>query len=87
MTLNDLDSVLKIPGVTFVDLQYGDTVEERNGIDIKTAKGMDMINADDLAMRSSADMFHRFDNFNDRSVLPRFAQQCAAFAVFFLLYC
>ena len=34
MTLNDLDSVLKIPGVTFVDLQYGDTVEERNGIDI-----------------------------------------------------
>ncbi len=31
MTLDDLELVLGIPGVTFVDLQYGDTGEERAG--------------------------------------------------------
>ncbi|MBT3305175.1 MAG: tetratricopeptide repeat protein [Alphaproteobacteria bacterium] len=34
MTLADLAPVLSVPGITFVDLQYGDTAGERAGTDI-----------------------------------------------------
>ncbi len=49
MTLNDLGPVLGIPGITFVDLQYGDTGAERaqftdrTGIDIIHDGGVDQM--------------------------------------------
>ena len=55
MTLNDLEAVLGIPGVSFVDLQYGDTGEERAAFTART--GIDIIHDDSVDQMADLDAF------------------------------
>jgi len=62
MTLNDLKPVFEIPGLTFVDLQYGDTEQQRqefeNSTDIKIIHddGVDQMEDIDLFAAQTAAM-------------------------------
>ncbi len=55
MTLDDLEPLLGIPGVTFVDLQYGDTGEERAAFTART--GNDIIHDDSVDQMADMDAF------------------------------
>ncbi|MBF0445812.1 MAG: tetratricopeptide repeat protein [Magnetococcales bacterium] len=53
--LTDLDPLLSIPGVTFVDLQYGDTAVERSEFTKKT--GINIIHDDEINQKDDLDSF------------------------------
>ncbi|MBF0444416.1 MAG: hypothetical protein HQL68_02420, partial [Magnetococcales bacterium] len=55
MTLLDLQSLIAIPGVTFVNLQYGDTLREREEFIKKT--GIKIINDDSIDQMKDLDSF------------------------------
>lgn len=55
MTLADLGPVLGIPGITFVDLQYGDTGDERAQFTDRT--GIDIIHDDGVDQMTDLDAF------------------------------
>lgn len=61
-TLDTLRPVLQVPGVQFVDLQYGDTEDERRAI--KSNTGVDMTHLDDI------------DNQNDIDSLAALIEAC-----------
>lgn len=62
MTLETLRPVLQVPGVQFVDLQYGDTREERQAT--KATSGIDIKHLDDI------------DNLNDIDGLAALIKAC-----------
>ncbi len=55
MTLHDLRPLLETPGVTFIDLQYGDTAEERKSFTAET--GIDIIHDDGVDQMADLDIF------------------------------
>ncbi len=55
MTLNDLEPMLVIPGITFVDLQYGDTGNERAAFTART--GIDIIHDNSVDQMADLDAF------------------------------
>lgn len=60
--LADLLPVLRLPGLTFVDLQYGDTSHEKR--ELKSAHGVDIATVEDI------------DNFNDIDGLAALIAAC-----------
>ena len=62
MTLEDMKDLLMLPDVTFVDLQYTDTSEER--ADFKQKYGVDIIKLEEI------------DNFNDIDGLASLIDAC-----------
>lgn len=55
MTLDDLRPLLETPGITFVDLQYGDTVDERTAFTNET--GIEVFHDDGVDQMADLDMF------------------------------
>ncbi|MBC8337672.1 MAG: tetratricopeptide repeat protein [Alphaproteobacteria bacterium] len=55
MTLDALEPLLRMPGVTFVDLQYGDTSEERQAFTDRT--GIDILHDEDVDQMIDLDGF------------------------------
>ncbi|NQW01938.1 MAG: tetratricopeptide repeat protein [Rhodospirillales bacterium] len=55
MTLKDLQPVLEIPGITFVDLQYGDTEAERRAFAAET--GINIVHDDAVDQLRDIDLF------------------------------
>ena len=62
MTLEDMKDLLLLPGITFVDLQYTDTSEER--AEFKNKYGVEIIKLEDI------------DNFNDIDGLASLINAC-----------
>ena len=60
--LRDLESLLRLPGCRFIDLQYGDTLEERTGVERET--GVTVERLDDI------------DNTNDIDGLAALIKAC-----------
>ena len=55
MTLQDLRPLLEIPGVTFIDLQYGETGEERKAFTAET--GIEVFHDDAIDQMADLDAF------------------------------
>ena len=62
MTLEDLKDLLLLPDITFIDLQYTDTSEER--ADFKDKHGVDILKLEEI------------DNFNDIDGLASLIDAC-----------
>ena len=62
MSLEDMKDLLMLPNVTFVDLQYTDTTEERN--EFKNKYGIEILK------------FEEIDNFNDMDGLASLIDAC-----------
>ena len=62
--LRDFEPILKLPGIRFVDLQYGDTLEERTAL--KEAMGVEVSRLDDV------------DNYQDIDGLAALITACDA---------
>jgi Flp pilus assembly protein TadD len=55
MTLDDLRPLLEMPGITFIDLQYGDTIEERKAFTAEN--GVEVFHDDDVDQMNDLDIF------------------------------
>ena len=55
MTLHDLRQLLEMPGITFIDLQYGDTSEERKAFTAET--GIEVFHDDGVDQLADLDIF------------------------------
>ena len=55
MTLLDLHPLLEMPGITFIDLQYGDTAEERKAFTTET--GIEVFHDDGVDQMADLDIF------------------------------
>ena len=55
MTLQDLRPLLEMPGITFIDLQYGDTSQERKDFTAET--GVEVFHDDGVDQMADVDLF------------------------------
>ena len=55
MTLLDLRPLLETPGITFIDLQYGDTLKERNAFTAET--GIEVYHDEGVDQMADLDIF------------------------------